>query len=948
MTEKSTESTTRQLKIEQLLPATAVGIENTKENLPQTMSEHRKIFPWFARRPTAATRLAILASLLPADTTNNDLLKLMGIGPREYFEGNIEDYVISREASLDDRDGSIEDHFGYDYLHKQTPESDDLESFHERISNIWDDELPTVLDPTAGGGTIPLEAARYGLPTISNELNPVAWLINKVLLEYTSEIGPLESELQYWLDEIHKTASDNLSEYFPEWNGIKPDHYFRAYSITCTSCGRRFPLTNRWWFNKQKGMAIKPNYSDDGFEFDCVNVEKADDDDFNPAEGTVDEANAECPYCSVVTEREELSEKFSAGEFQYEVCGVRYEKEIDGTRYHAPRDEDIEAVKKAKQTVESDLNLSTFLAHDRYIGRADRAEPYGITQWRDMFSPRQLLSHAKLLEAYEEISSKVASQYNEEKSEAIQVLLSFVATKLVNRNTRLQPIKITRGTASDLLGNNNYSFNWHFAENNLLVGTFSYLSEADNVLGSYETVCNWLSKADSRDITVLQGDGASLEIPDEEVEAVVMDPPYGDNIMYAEMADVLYVLLREYLSDTFAKQFASPETDKQSEAIENPEIQTPSEGESRMDAARQHYESKMSDIFSESHRVLRPGGVITVHFTDKDTYAWDSLTMSLIEAGFTITATHTLTSEVPQRIGMQEKASADSTLLLTCRKPTDIPEHRTPTLWDDIKYRTRDAARNKANELLDSELNVTKTDVIIGAFGPTLQVFTEEHPVVDKHDNPVRPRQALEEARTAVTEVLIERELGESLDEVDNVTKWYLLSWLVYEREAIPYDEARQLGLGVGIDIDEIKRDTKLWSKSKDTLMLKGYQYRVRDIDALEAGEKRRKRAYPVDPRHESFECDIDTVHAVLNIIASKGSDFAWNWINNRNLQDSPSFKRTIVSLLELLPEDHSDYDYLVNLASGETGSLLNIRASQNVNKSQSSETERRTIYDYE
>lgn len=948
MCEDSSNQTERQLKIEQLLPATAVGIENTKENLPQTMSAHRKIYPWFARRPTAATRLAILASLLPADTSNNDLLKLMGIGPREYFEGSIEDYVISREASLDDRDGSIEDHFGYDYLHKYTPEADYLDSFHELLIETWDGEIPTVLDPTAGGGTIPLEAARYGLPTISNELNPVAWLINKVLLEYTSELGTLESEVQTWVNDIHETATENVAEYFPDWNGVRPDHYFRAYSITCTSCGKRFPLTNRWWFNKKKGMAIKPIYSKDGFEFDCVSMDDQNAKDFNPSEGTVDEANAECPYCNVVIEREELSKKFSAGEFQYEVCGVRYEEPVNGTKYHAPREEDIKATKKAEEVVESDLNLSTFLARDRYIGRADRAEPYGITQWRDMFSPRQLLSHAKLLEAYQESASKIDSQYNEGKAEAIQTLLSFIATKLVNRNTRLQPIKITRGTASDLLGNNNYSFNWHFAENNLLVGTFSYLSEANNVLGSYEAVSGWMSDADASDITVLQGDGADLDIPDEEVEAVIMDPPYGDNIMYAEMADVLYVLLREYLSDIFPSEFKSPETDKESEAIENPEIQTPDEDESRMDAARQHYESKMAEIFSETHRVLKSNGVITVHFTDKDTYAWDSLTMSLIEAGFTITATHTLTSEVPQRIGMQQKASADSTLLLTCRKPENTPEQRTPTLWDDIKDRTRDAARSKANELLDSQLNVTKTDVIIGAFGPTLQVFTEEHPVVDRHDNRVRPRKALEEARTAVTEVLIKRELGESLDEVDSVTKWYLLSWLVYEREAIPYDEARQLGLGLGIDIDDIKRDTKLWGKSKDTLTLKGHEYRVRDIDALESGEKRREQAYPVDPRNESFEYNIDAVHAVLNIISSKGSDFAWNWINNRNLQDSISFRRTIVSLLELLPEDQPDYDHLVNLASGETGGLLNIKASQIVNKSQSKETTRSTIYDYE
>jgi hypothetical protein len=263
--------------------------------------------------------------------------------------------------------------------------------------------------------------------------------------------------------------------------------------------------------------------------------------------------------------------------------------------------------------------------------------------------------------------------------------------------------------------------------------------------------------------------------------------------------------------------------------------------------------------------------------------------------------------------------------LLTCRKPLSERTERNPTLWGDIRDRTRSAAQEKASELLDSNLNLTKTDVIIGAFGPTLRVFTEEYPVVDKYDNQVRPKQALEEARTAVTEVLIERELENSLDDVDSLTRWYILSWLVYESEQIPYDEARQLGLGVGVQIDEVKRSTKIWGKSRDKIVLKGQDYRVRDFTALEAGEKRRKRAFPVDPREETFNYNIDAVHAALNVLQTKGGDFTWNWIQDRELHNTPWFTKTIKSLIRVVPDDHSDHELLVNLASGETGELLDI-----------------------
>jgi adenine-specific DNA methylase len=355
----------------------------------------------------------------------------------------------------------------------------------------------------------------------------------------------------------------------------------------------------------------------------------------------------------------------------------------------------------------------------------------------------------------------------------------------------------------------------------------------------------------------------------------------------------------------------------------------------------------MRSIFSEAFRVLEPEGVITIYFTDKEIGAWDSLTMSIMDSGFTITATHTISSESPSRIGVQGQSSADSSLLLTCRKPQNPEEvSNQPTLWSDIRDRTRSAAQQKATELLDSNLNLTKTDVIIGAFGPTLRVFTEEYPVVDMHDNPVRPKQALEEARTAVTEVLIERELEDSLDDVDDLTRWYILSWLVYESESIPYDEARQLGLGVGVLIDDIKQSTKIWGKSGETLVLKGQDYRVRDYDALEAGEKRRKRAYPVDPREDSFSNHIDAVHAALNVLNMKGGDFTWNWLQDRDLQNSAWFKKTVKSLIQVLPSDHPDYDLLVNLLSGETGELLDIDIGSLRDKS-SEETGKTTLQDF-
>ncbi len=941
----------KQLKIETPVPSKAAGIESVKESFGETMSPHRLIFRWFARRPTTTTRLAILSSILPPSVSDDELLKLMGVGPRTEIEGSIEEYVLSKQATKSEREGSVEDHFGYPYTHKTLPSSSEMEELHNELKEYWGGELPTVVDPTAGGATIPFESLRYGLPTIANELNPVAWLLNKVILEYPPEQGDITSDVEEWANKINKRAKDSLSEYFPDKGGIEPDYYFRTYTISCPSCGGELPLSGKWWFNKDNdkdvGHAIKPEYENGRVSYRTVEVTESDE--FDPSQGTVDGGDAECPHCGVVTERDDVVTLFDQGEFEYEICAIKFTQEVNGAKYHPPTDEDFAALEAAEEKIESDLELSTLLREDRYIGYYDRAAPYGITQWRDLFTPRQLLAHATYLNTFDELKPEIRDRYDEKKAEAILVLLTLIGTRQINHNSRLTPIRATRGYVNDMLGNNNFSFKWDFGENNMLTGGKSYNNWKQNVLENYKKVVNYYpdeSKDNPPSLQIHQGDAADLPIGDDSIEAIIIDPPYGDNIIYSEVADAFYVWQRKYLNDVFPDKFTDTETEKDKEAVENPALNDNSAGSSAV-SARDRYEERMRDIFTDSYRILEPGGVITIYFTDKEIGAWDSLTMSIMEAGFTITATHTISSETPSRIGVQGQSSADTSLLLTCRKPlTPEEDNQFPTLWSDIRDKTREAATSKATELLDSGLNLTKTDVIIGAFGPTLRVFTEEYPVVDKHDNQVRPKQALEEARAAVTEVLIERELEDKLDDVDALTRWYILSWLVYENETIPYDEARQLGIGVGVQIDEIKQNTKIWSKSRDKLVLRGQDYRVRDFTALEAGEKRRQRGYPVDPRDESFDNNIDAVHAALNVLETKGGDFTWNWVKNRDLQNSSWFRRTLKSLIQVLPESHQDYALLVNLASGETGELLDIELDLSDNDSEKNQ-EKTTLGDF-
>lgn len=909
------------------------------------MSPHRYLYKWFARRPTSATRLAVLSSILPADVSNDELLQLMQIGPNraDLLDNGIEDFVLKRRVEWENSTSneSLEEHYGYPLPHSQTPNKKEMKEFHNTIKEFWDGDLPTILDPTSGGGTIPMESLRYGLPTEANELNPVAWLINKVILEYAPDVGSIQNDVEHWRDKIDQRASEELEQYYPSLQeGQEPTYYLMTYSIECSSCGRRLPLSNRWWFHQESGNsghAFRPNVTDDDLEFEHVYLPRdITKSEFDPSDGTVSGGDATCLHCGVVTELEEIKERFQNEEFEYELVGVKY----TGTRsnvedgFRSPNKEDREAFRSAKQKIESDIDLATLITTKIKQGKETaRLPPFGINEWRDILNPRQFLSQAVYLDEFSSIKKEIKAEYEDEKAEAILVLLSLMATKVIERNSRLQPMDVRLGSPANMLGSNNFAFQWHFVESNPTIGQFSYRSMGDKILDKYEKIVEYFDVDDLPEVNVRQGDAEELPHESNSIDAVVVDPPYGDNVLYAELSDALYVWLREYLQTEFPTEFSTSTTNKSEEAVENislfddKDVESDSEASSRGELATKQYENKMSGIFSKTFDILKPGGVLTIYFTEKEIDAWDSLTMSLINSGFTITATHPITSEMPQRVGMQGSASADTTLLLTCRKPlkpTPMNERRR-TLWSDIKSETQTVATNKATELFDSDINLTKTDTIISAFGPTLRVFTDNYPVVDKHGDEVRPREALQEARTAVIDILVNRELEDSLEGVDNLTKWYILSWLVYERETIPHDEARQLGIGVGVYIDEIKRDTKIWSKSGEDLVLKSHDGRVQDFDKLKAGEKRRERKFPVSPQDISFDYDIDAVHAALNVLDTEGGNSTWNWLQDRNLADDPVFKRTIKSLIQVLPEEHNDRELLGDLIVGKTGELLEI-----------------------
>jgi Adenine-specific DNA methylase containing a Zn-ribbon len=946
----------KDLAIEGKLPLKAVGIENLKEDNPKHMPPNRYLFPWYARRPTPAARLAVLASVLPSGASSDDILDLMQIKPRSGIDIPLEEYVINKKSTEGERSGTLGEHYGYPRPFESSPDRKQQQELHSKLRDFWNGDLPTVLDPTAGSGVIPLESLRYGLPTKANELNPVPSVMLKVVLDYPISAGHLRQEVEQWGSKIDEIATEELQEYYPsQGNSQTPSHYISTYTITCPNCGCDLPLTSKLWLLKRsssEGIAARPDYSDGELSFE--RVELPDDvtkQEFNPQDGPRSRGgNTECPNCEVVTESSEVKSRVKDGEYEYNILGVKYTKSSGGSGYRVANKEDYIGYEKAVDRVESDFNLFSLLTQKIAQNGQKTSEPagYGFSEWRDVFTDRQLVALYEYWQAFEQVKDQIKEQYPQEKSEAIMAILALAGGKMVDRNSRLSPYDIQRGYPMHLTGAKNLSPQWQFTDNNPSSGNQQYLDILDRILGSYEKIVGYLENSETEPAEILTGDAADLNIEENSVESVVVDPPYYSSIMYAELSDIFYVWLKQYLDDVFPDLFTEELTDKDSEAVANPSrFSDVAENTSKKDLARRDYEDKMSDIFSEIYRVVEPGGVMTVMFTHKETDAWDTLTKSLINSGFTITATHPITSERPNRTDTQGSGSADSTLLLVGRKPhqTDEKRRSTPTLWSDVKHKTRAAAKNAARDLIDSSFNLTKTDIIISAFGPTLRVFAESYPVVDDQDEDVPPRQALEEAREAVTRVLAEEYLeAEGIDDLDGVTEWYILCWLVYGKQTFSYDEGHQLGLGVGIDVDDIKRNTKIWRRSSGDIKLRGYSDRVQNIN--EKPENRSSRT-PVNPDDLSFGLALDKVHAAMHVYDVQGESACCDWLRERNFDSDSTFKSTLKALLQVLPHDYEDWELARDLAAGRTRDVLDLDFSPNVFAEDSEQTQQKGIDDY-
>lgn len=848
--------------IEVALPLEAINMESAREKSIRH-GHPSTLHLWWARRPLAACRAVLWASLVDDPSSWPDKFPTEEDQKRErqrLFD------ILGRIVIEVDRKGNQKPVVRglVSWNEVNDPKSKALEAAQREIARClaWDrgEEPPTkpdavreyiakyappAYDPFAGGGSIPLEAQRLGLEAHASDLNPVAVLINKALIEIPPKfkdrppVNPedlqkkgmsswkgaqgLAADVRYYGKWMRDEASKQIGHLYPkvalpkEYGGGEATviAWLWARTVKCPNpaCGCQMPLVRSFQLSTKKGKetwvepAIDRSQTPVNIEFQ-VQTGKG-----KAPEGTVERKGARCIACETPVPLEYVRQEGRAGRMGAQLMAIVAEGQ-NGRVYLAPTEEQEKIAASAQPEWKPDTEL---IQNSRHVTPVI----YGMTKHADLFTPRQLVALTTFSDLVGEarenaIQDAIAAGLPDDDvplndggtgarayGEAIAVYLAFAIDKVCDYNNNICTWHINRDAIGHLFTRQAIPMAWDFCEANPLSDS------SGNFNGAVEWVCKVVEKASPTSRSqVTQHDASAPHLNDTIPKLISTDPPYYDAVPYADLSDFFYVWLRRSIGSVYPNIFNTVLVPKAQEMVADHFRHGSKE------KAKDFFESSLIKVFHRANHLNHHDYPVTVYYALKQTEntsendevdepneidsapkkskkadgqrastGWETILEGLIQSNFSIDGTWPLRTELANRMRGQASNALASSIVLVCRpRPTNAPKITRRQFLTELKRQLPKALKTL------QQGNVAPVDLAQASIGPGMAVFSQYAAVLENDGSPMRVRTALQLINQILDEFLTEQE-----GEFDGDTRWALTWFEQYQFEPGQYGDAETL-----------------------------------------------------------------------------------------------------------------------------------------------------------
>ena len=796
----------------------------------------------------------------------------------------------------------------------------------ELIAAAHGGTMPRVLDPFAGGGSIPLEAGRLGCEPIANDYNPVAYLVLRATCEYPQKYGKpgkamatvsengvsadrlmdvnnvLIADVTYWTNLVLQRARSRIGNLYPAGaNGKNVVGYIWARTAPCSnpSCRGTIPLLRSLLLcntpSKKRALVLHADPKSK-----TCNFTTDSDRDIVRTEGTMlSRGNVQCPYCGQTTTAKQLRQEGCAEHMGEQMVAVIVDGP-SGKEYRPVEPSDVAAFNAAK-LLHAQRPSERILPEITGNGAVDdisnstgiRVHLYGMTTWGSLFNERQLAAMQTFVEETRAVLQEIRVRYSDRDYQlSLATYLGMWIGRIVQRGSNVGHWHVGREELEHPFSKQAIPMVWDYAEGNPFSGS----------TGSAQGNTEWITRViehesnDHKAARVLLGDAAQMDTESAQVDSVVTDPPYFDIIAYADLSDYYYVWIKRCLEDEMPSIFATPLTPKTDEATA---LKHRFGGDGNK--AKAHFQDKLAASLKKAGESLDDGGVVAVMFAHQSTEAWTALIKAIFDAGLTVTATWPIDTEMTSRSIALSGSVLASSVTVVCRKRTA----GSVATFRAMKTEIADEVRAAVKRFWD--LGVRGADLLVSCYGPAVGVFGRYERIERADGTVVSVEELLTLAKTAAMDAIA----GDF--HADTVSKMYYVWVNLYGISEQEYDHARLLAQ-IGGDAESALG----MAKNGGTLVINGQKVRL----SLLADRSSHRLGLDADAPL------IDRLHRSMLLWKREQAGDLAKYLDQNGLFDNDEFWRLAQSLFQTLPHETEDWKLIRALLTDKQTLRLRAKSS--------------------